>query len=130
MMYSESLLSILTLIHTSTNSFPLEIELDRKFAVAFRMVSLCDFLDGVINTSVFKIDENGYIDVVGVGFTKNSVTREYKAVVSQAEYISVFLEDKTSCEIAKNYIKKISDIDKLKEIEEMIKERKLELEIV
>ena len=38
-----------------------------------------------IQPNLRKLNERGYIEVAGVGFTRNSITREYQPLITQAE---------------------------------------------
>ena len=73
-----------------------------------------------IQPNLRKLNERGYIEVAGVGFTRNSITREYQPLISQAEYLSAFLDEKTAYELAVSYIEKCDDPQRLEELRKLL----------
>lgn len=73
-----------------------------------------------IQLNLRKLNEKGYIEVAGVGFTKNSITREYQPLISQAEYLSAFLDEKTAYELAVSYIKNCDDPQRIDELRKLL----------
>lgn len=43
-----------------------------------------------IQPNLRKLNEKGYIEVAGVGFTRNSITREYQPLITQADISAPF----------------------------------------
>ncbi|MFR3895389.1 MAG: BlaI/MecI/CopY family transcriptional regulator [Merdibacter sp.] len=73
-----------------------------------------------IQPNLRKLNERGYIEVAGVGFTRNSITREYQPLITQAEYLSAFLDEKTAYAIAVSYIEKCDDPQRLEELRKLL----------
>lgn len=69
-----------------------------------------------------RLNNDGYLKVDGVGFTKNSITRKYSPNISQAVYLKQFIAKNTEYELALSFIKDNNDPDILDELEKMIQE--------
>lgn len=65
-----------------------------------------------------------FIEIAGLGYNKNALTREFSPCISQAEYFDNFLVRDTSYELAANFIRHAKDIETLEKIEALIQERK------
>lgn len=74
-----------------------------------------------------KLNEDGYIKVDGVGFTKNSITRKYAPSVSQANFLKQFIGRNTEYELVASFIQENNDPDVLDELERLIKESRNKL---
>lgn len=74
-----------------------------------------------------KLLNMNYLEVAGIGYNKNSLTREFKAAISQSEYLSNFLVEKESFLLACNFVDKTDDLEKITELEQMIQKKKDEL---
>lgn len=75
-----------------------------------------------------RLIKMGHVEVAGIGYTKNSTARKFKASLRQVEYINSFIEKSTRFELSVNFIKENSDMDTLEKLEELIRKKKEELE--
>lgn len=64
-----------------------------------------------------------YLEVSGIGYNKNSLTREFRAVISQSEYLSDFLVEKEAYQLACNFVEKTKDKEKLQQLNELIQKK-------
>lgn len=76
-----------------------------------------------IQPNLKKLCKNGFIKVAGVGFTKNSITRQYTYVISQSEYIKHFLEENTSFQLASAFVKESNNQELIAELRKLIDEK-------
>lgn len=74
-----------------------------------------------------RLLKKGYIKVAEIVQNKKSFMRKYVPVLTQTQYISSFINKKTSFELASNYIETTDDIQKLNALEQLIKQKKEEL---
>ena len=70
-----------------------------------------------------KLLKMNYLEVAGIGYNKNSLTREFKASISQSQYFSNFLVESESFQLACQFVKKTKDTKSLEELENLIQER-------
>lgn len=70
-----------------------------------------------------KLLKMNYLEVAGIGYNKNSLTREFKAAVTQAEYVSSFLVEAESFQLACSFVKGTKDTEKLEELQSLIQKR-------
>lgn len=71
-----------------------------------------------------KLLKMNYIEVAGIGYTKNSITRKFKPIITQAEYIDSCINSKTRLKLATNFIRNNSDSETLDYLEKLIKEKR------
>ncbi|UNT95082.1 BlaI/MecI/CopY family transcriptional regulator [Allobaculum mucilyticum] len=74
-----------------------------------------------------KLQTLGFIEVAGFGYHKNALTRTFKPVISQSDYIASSLADSTSYEIAISFIQRTDNEEVLENLEKLIQEKQKEL---
>lgn len=67
-----------------------------------------------------KLLKKDYIKVDRIVQHEKALTREYVPVISQVEYITSFVNQKTSFELASNFIKETDNLDAIIELEKLI----------
>lgn len=67
-----------------------------------------------------KLLKKDYIKVDGIVQHEKALMREYVPVISQVEYITSFVNQKTSFELASNFIKETDNLDAIIELEKLI----------
>lgn len=67
-----------------------------------------------------KLLKKDYIKVDRIVQHKKALMREYVPVISQVEYITSFVNQKTSFELASNCIKETDNLDAIIELEKLI----------
>ena len=72
--------------------------------------------------TTFKFDayKKDYIKVDRIVQHEKALMREYVPVISQVEYITSFVNQKTSFELASNFIKETDNLDAIIELEKLI----------
>lgn len=74
-----------------------------------------------------KLQTIGFIEVAGFGYNKNALTRTFRPIISQSQYIQSSLTEGTSYALAMNFIKQTDNPELLDQLAELIKEKKHEL---
>lgn len=74
-----------------------------------------------------KLQTIGFIEVAGFGYNKNALTRTFRPIISQSQYIQSSLAEGTSYALAMNFIKQTDNPELLDQLAELIKEKKQEL---
>lgn len=74
-----------------------------------------------------KLQTIGFIEVAGLGYHKNALTRTFQPIISQSDYVEGTLASKTSYQLAMNFIQSTDDEKVLDKLEEMIREKRKEL---
>lgn len=77
-----------------------------------------------VQAVIRKLLSMKFIEIAGLGYNKNALTREFSPCISQADYFDNFLVRDTSYELAANFIRHAKDIETLEKIEALIQERK------
>lgn len=67
-----------------------------------------------------KLLKKDYIKVDRIVQHEKALMREYVPVISQVEYITSFVNQKTSFELASNFIKETDNLDSIIELEKLI----------
>lgn len=67
-----------------------------------------------------KLLKKNYIKVDRIVQHEKALMREYVPVISQVEYITSFVNQKTSFELASNFIKETDNLDAIIELEKLI----------
>ena len=67
-----------------------------------------------------KLLKKDYIKVDRIVQHEKALMREYVPVISQVEYITSFVNQKTSFELASNFIKETDNLDAIIELERLI----------
>ncbi len=86
-----------------------------------------DLSRNTIQIVLKKLQTIGFIEVAGFGYHKNALTRTFRPIISQTEYMGETLARSTSLEITKSFIQSVDDSQTLDELEELIKARRQEL---
>lgn len=68
-----------------------------------------------------------FIEVDDIIFNKKSLTRTYKPIISQAQYINAFINQKSRFELLCGLVDQEDDIDSLNELQKLIEQRKKEI---
>lgn len=71
-----------------------------------------------------KLQTLGFIEVAGFSYHKNALTRTFKPIISQSQYIAQSLADNASYELAMNFIRQTEDSAILDELEKLIQEKR------
>ena len=74
-----------------------------------------------------KLQTIGFIEVAGFGYNKNALTRTFRPVITQSEYVESSLADDTSYVLAMNFIRRTQNMKLLDQLETLIKERREDL---
>lgn len=67
-----------------------------------------------------KLLKKDYIKIDRIVQHEKALMREYVPVISQVEYITSFVNQKTSFELASNFIKETDNLDAIIELEKLI----------
>lgn len=86
-----------------------------------------DLSRNTIQIVLKKLQTTGFIEVAGFGYHKNALTRTFKPIISQTEYMEDTLSHATAFEIAKSFITSSQSPEDLNALEELIAEKKKEL---
>ena len=68
-----------------------------------------------------------FIEVDDIIFNKKSLTRTYKPIISQAQYINAFINQKSRFELLCGLVDQEDEIDSLNELQKLIEQRKKEI---
>lgn len=74
----------------------------------------------IIQQVLQKLLKKDYIKVDRIVQHEKALMREYVPVISQVEYITSFVNQKTSFELASNFIKETDNLDAIIELEKLI----------
>lgn len=81
-----------------------------------------------IQQIVQKLLKKKYIEISGIGYTKNVLTRKYSPIFSQAEYLRSLATEKSCLQFVTSYIEDSNSAETLHTLENMIKKRFKEIE--
>lgn len=76
-----------------------------------------------IQQVIQKLLKKGIIEIAGIGYTKNALTRTYSPTLNQATYLGKLANEVGSLQFVTNYIEDSNDIETLNSLEEIIKEK-------
>lgn len=65
----------------------------------------------------------GYVEVAGFTYSKNALTRTFKPIIEQSEYLIGTLSEKTAHEVAKAYVAKAENAEELEELAQLVQAR-------
>ena len=82
-----------------------------------------NLLECTVRQVTQKLLKKGYIEISGVGYTKNSITRKFAPTFTQADYLENLSNEKCSLQFVSNYIGKSNDLEALDTLEKMIQEK-------
>ncbi len=74
-----------------------------------------------------KLQTLGFIEVAGFSYNKNALTRTFKPIISQSDYIANSLAEGTTYTLAMNFIRQTEKPEILDQLEELIQEKRKEL---
>lgn len=69
-----------------------------------------------------------YIKVDGIGQNKKAITRLYKPVISEAQYVNSFIGNDTRAKISVYFVKNTKDFETIQQLKKLILEKEKELE--
>ncbi len=87
-----------------------------------------DITMNTIQPNLKKLMKKGFIEVSGVGYTKNSITRQFVPLVSQSKYISKYLNQSALKDFAMMFVESSSSKEELQELRDLINEKRKELD--
>lgn len=87
-----------------------------------------DITMNTIQPNLKKLMKKGYIEVSGVGYTKNSITRQFSPLITQATYISRYLDSKAFKDLALFFVDQTSSVEVLDHLQSYIEQKKEELQ--
>lgn len=87
-----------------------------------------DITMNTIQPNLKKLMKKGFIEVSGVGYTKNSITRQFVPLVSQSKYISKYLNQSALKDFAMMFVESSSSKEELQELRDLIDEKRKELD--
>lgn len=86
-----------------------------------------DITMNTIQPNLKKLMKKGFIEVSGVGYTKNSITRQFMPLISQSKYISKYLNKTTLLDFAMQFVDQTSDKEELEKLQDLIDKKRKEL---
>ena len=69
-----------------------------------------------------------YIKVDGIGQNKKAITRLYKPMISEAQYVNSFIGNDTRAKISVYFVKNTKDFETIQQLKKLILEKEKELE--
>ena len=64
-----------------------------------------------------------FIEVYDIAFNNKSLTRKYKPLVSQAEYVDSFINNDTRLQLASNFVNNTDDLEELEKLQKLIEKK-------
>ena len=83
-----------------------------------------DLSRNTIQIVLKKLQATGFIEVAGVGYHKNALTRVFQPIISQSEYMEESLSDSAAYDLAKSFVQATKNVASLEELAQLIQERK------
>lgn len=83
-----------------------------------------DLSRNTIQIVLKKLQATGFIEVAGVSYHKNALTRVFQPIISQSEYMEESLSDSAAYDLAKSFVQATKDVRSLDELTQLIQERK------
>ena len=80
-----------------------------------------------IQQTLQKLLEIKYIKVSGIGQNKKAITRLYKPVISEAEYVNSFIGEDTRAKISAYFVEHTNDLEMIEQLKNLIQEKEKEL---
>ena len=111
---------------TKRESEIMEILWDNNNAMSANdiMISSNNISLATIQQSLQKLLKMNYVYVSGIGKNKKAITRLYRPSISEADYISSFINQSTSLKIASNFIEQTEDDEILEELSKLIEKKR------
>lgn len=69
----------------------------------------------------------GYVEVAGFTYSKNALTRTFKPIIEQSEYLLGTLSEKTALDVTKAYIAKAESKEDLEDLAQLVQSRLQEI---
>lgn len=83
-----------------------------------------DLSRNTIQIVLKKLQATGFIEVAGVGYHKNALTRVFQPIISQSEYMEDNLSDSAAYDLAQSFVQSTNDSKALDALSKLIEERK------
>lgn len=80
-----------------------------------------------IQQTLQKLLSINYIKVDGIGQNKKAITRLYRPVISEAQYVNSFIGNETRAQISAYFVKNSDDLETIQKLKELILEKEIEL---
>ena len=80
-----------------------------------------------IQRTLQKLLEIKYIKVAGIGQNKKAITRLYRPVISEAEYVNSFIGEDTRAKISAYFVEHTDDLEMIEQLKNLIQEKEKEL---
>ena len=80
-----------------------------------------------IQQTLQKLLEIKYIKVAGIGQNKKAITRLYRPVISEAEYVNSFIGEDTRAKISAYFVEHTDDLEMIEQLKNLIQEKEKEL---
>ena len=80
-----------------------------------------------IQQTLQKLLSIAYIKVDGIGQNKKAITRLYRPVISEAQYVNSFIGDDTRAKISAYFVKYTNNLELIEELKQVIIEKEKEL---
>lgn len=80
-----------------------------------------------IQQTLQKLLEIKYIKVAGIGQNKKAITRLYRPVISEAEYVNTFIGEDTRAKISAYFVEHTDDLEMIEQLKNLIQEKEKEL---
>ena len=90
--------------------------------LAFKNLSI-----NTIQQTLQKLLEIKYIKVAGIGQNKKAITRLYRPVISEAQYVNSFIGEDTRAKISAYFVEHTNDLEMIEQLKKLIQEKEKEL---
>lgn len=80
-----------------------------------------------IQQALQKLLEIKYIKVAGIGQNKKAITRLYRPVISEAQYVNSFIGEDTRAKISDYFVEHTNDLEMIEQLKKLIQEKEKEL---
>lgn len=85
-----------------------------------------DLSINTIQQTLQKLLEIKYIKVAGIGQNKKAITRLYRPVISEAQYVNSFIGEDTRAKIL-DLVEHTNDLEMIEQLKKLIQEKEKEL---
>ena len=86
-----------------------------------------DLSINTIQQTLQKLLEIKYIKVAGIGQNKKAITRLYRPVISEAQYVNSFIGEDTRAKISAYFVEHTNDLEMIEQLKKLIQEKEKEL---
>lgn len=101
---------------------------DKPLSANDILTAIPDITMNTIQPNLKKLMKKGYIEVSGVGYTKNSITRQFSPLITQAAYISRYLNTKAFKDLALFFVNQTSSVEELDQLQSYIEQKRKEIQ--